>query len=93
MGTSKHACIFQADLLFSPNDLRYRTNAQVVVGKFPVEEIKKLKQAATSGIPGSSSSTPRGALNRSSGRPGSARNQSATSPFKTSSQPVLSNIP
>ncbi|KAM0881349.1 hypothetical protein ACQ4PT_033010 [Festuca glaucescens] len=47
---------------------------QVVVGRFQVDEEKKLNQAATSGIPGASSSTPRGALNGSSFRPGSAPN-------------------
>nr|XP_051202324.1 AT-hook motif nuclear-localized protein 1-like [Lolium perenne] len=40
---------------------------QVVVGRFQVDENKKLNQAATGGVPGSSSSTPRGALNESSG--------------------------
>ncbi|KAK1605932.1 hypothetical protein QYE76_029605 [Lolium multiflorum] len=40
---------------------------QVVVGRFQVDENKKLNQAATGGVPGASSSTPRGALNGSSG--------------------------
>lgn len=39
---------------------------QVVIGRFPVNEKKKLKQAMTSGIPGASSSTLGGALNASS---------------------------
>jgi hypothetical protein len=64
---TKHTCIFQVDLLLPTNGLCYCTNAQVVVGRFQVDENKKLNQAATGGVPGASSSTPRGALNGSSG--------------------------